>query len=429
MHIAIASSSAMYEHAHSFRPNFLSSERTYRLADDGLECVNGGATQLTPYRDIVEIQEYKDKVRGPSSANQSRRFDYELRCRDGQKIVLKSKHSVGLLVAEDRSSSCNSLVGELSKRVAEANPEAKFSKTLRWVYKLDIAVQGVRDWIGFYLLKMLRWIDFDRGMDFAAAVMRRVGPYLRGHRTARANLTAAYPEKSPAEVEQILIGMWDNLARLAVEYINLDSLCKDDPCRDSSRVFFAPGTLEKIIRMRDDGKPAVLFTAHLANYEVGAITSTRQGLDMGVLYRRPNVGPIAEHIVKMRADSMGHIIAAGPDSVWRIREALKHGKHVAMLLDQHFAQGVEVSFFGRRCMANPMAARFAQLFNCPVYGARSIRLPGNRIRFEFTDELNLPRNPNGRIDVQAATQMMTSMIEDWVREYPEQWFWLHRRWR
>ena len=146
MHIAIASSSAMSEHAHSFRPNFLSSERTYRLANDGLECVDGGATQLTPYRDIVEIQEYKDKVRGPSSANQSRRFDYELRCRDGQKIVLKSKHSVGLLVAEDRSSSCNALVGELSKRVAEANPEAKFSKTLRWVYKLDIAAQGVRDW-------------------------------------------------------------------------------------------------------------------------------------------------------------------------------------------------------------------------------------------------------------------------------------------
>jgi len=419
----------MYEHAHSFRPNFLSSERTYRLAADGLEYTDGGGTHLTPYRDILEIQEYKDKVWGALSAHLPRRFDYELRCRDGKKIVLKSKHSVRLLVTEDRSSSCNSFIGQLNKRVAEANPEVKFATALRWLYKLDLAAQSARNWVGFLLLKLMRSTDFDRIADFAAWVMRAVGPWLRGHRTARANLIAAYPDKSPAEIEQILVGMWDNLARIGVEYANLDRICKEDPCRESSRVFFAPGTLEKVKRMRDDGKPAILFTAHQANYEVGAITSTRQGLNMAVLYRRPNLGPIAEHIVGLRADSMGHIIAAGPDSVWRIREALKRGMHVAMLLDQHFAEGVEVSFFGRRCKANPMAARFAQLFNCPVFGARSIRLPGNRIRFEFTDELKLPRSADGKIDVQAATQMITSMIEDWVREYPEQWFWLQRRWR
>ena len=429
MNDVAASSPAPAEFAHSFRPNFLSAERTFRLLPDGLEWREDKATNFISYRDVVEVREYKSKVRGALAAHLSRRYDYELHCRDGARIILKSKHTVGFLVAEDRSASCSVFAGELNRRVAAANPEVKFSSAPHWSYEIDLAAQRLRNWGGLLALKLLRRMDFDRTADFAARVMRRMGPWLRGHRTARANLIAAYPEKSAAEIDRILAGMWENLGRLGVEYANLDRLCAADPRLESSRVFLAPGTLEKVLHMRDDGKPAVLFTAHLANYEVGAITSTRQGLQMAVLYRRPNIGPVAERIVRMRADSMGHVIAAGPDSVWRIRDALKRGLHVAMLVDQHFAQGVDVSFFGRLCKVNPMPARFAQMFDCPVFGARSIRLPGNRIRFEFTDELKLPRGAAGKIDVQAAMQMITSMIEAWVREQPEQWMWLHRRWR
>lgn len=60
---------------------------------------------------------------------------------------------------------------------------------------------------------------------------------------------------------------------------------------------------------------------------------------------------------------------------------------------------------------------------------RVIRLPGDRFRIELSEELDLPRDANGRIDVAGAAQMVATIIEGWVREHPGQWFWVHRRWR
>lgn len=429
MNDAAASSPVTREYAHSFRRNFLSSERTYRLGPDGLEWRDGKTSRLVPYRDIVEVHEYKSKVWGALSAQLPRRFDYVLRTRGGEKIALNSTHHVRFRLVENRSATCTALVAELKKRIAAANPDAKVFNKLRWSYKLDIAAHRALDWIGLLLWKLLRRTDLDRTANYVAWVMRKVGPRLRGHRTARANLTAAYRDKSAAEIEQILSGMWANLGRLAVEYVNLDRLIEVGANPNSGRIVVTPGTLEKVASLRQDGKPAVVFSAHLANYEIGGIWMERNALDMAILYRRPNFGPLTDQILRMRSSGMGLLISAGPDSVWEIRKALKEGLHVGMLVDQHFPQGVDVMFFGRPCKVNPMPARFAQLFDCPVHGFRTIRLPGNRLQIELTDELDMPRGAGGKIDVASAMQKITSIIEGWVREHPEQWLWLQRRWR
>jgi KDO2-lipid IV(A) lauroyltransferase len=76
-----------------------------------------------------------------------------------------------------------------------------------------------------------------------------------------------------------------------------------------------------------------------------------------------------------------------------------------------------------------MAARFARLFDCPVHGLRATRLPDNRIALDFIDEVAMPRGADGKIDVEAGTQKITDVVEGWIRERPEQWLWLQRRWR
>jgi Kdo2-lipid IVA lauroyltransferase/acyltransferase len=100
-----------------------------------------------------------------------------------------------------------------------------------------------------------------------------------------------------------------------------------------------------------------------------------------------------------------------------------------MLVDQYFVRGVEVTFFGRRTMANPLLARLAQHFDCPIHGTRIVRLPGNRFRAELTEEIKPARDAAGKIDIPATTQIITNVVEGWIRENPEQWLWLHRRWR
>jgi KDO2-lipid IV(A) lauroyltransferase len=76
-----------------------------------------------------------------------------------------------------------------------------------------------------------------------------------------------------------------------------------------------------------------------------------------------------------------------------------------------------------------MIARLARHLECPIHGTRTIRLPGHRFRIELTEAATPPRAVDGRIDVPGTMQLITSMVEGWVREYPEQWLWLHRRWR
>jgi len=88
-----------------------------------------------------------------------------------------------------------------------------------------------------------------------------------------------------------------------------------------------------------------------------------------------------------------------------------------------------VRFLGRTATANPLLARLARRFDCPVHGARAIRLPGNRFRLELTEAITLPRDARGVVDVDAATQAINDIIAGWIREYPGQWLWQHRRWR
>ena len=85
--------------------------------------------------------------------------------------------------------------------------------------------------------------------------------------------------------------------------------------------------------------------------------------------------------------------------------------------------------FGRRTNANPLMARLAQHFNCPIHGARIIRLPDNRFRAELTEEIQPARDAKGDVDIAGTMQVIMNVIEGWVREHPEQWLWLHRRWR
>jgi KDO2-lipid IV(A) lauroyltransferase len=123
------------------------------------------------------------------------------------------------------------------------------------------------------------------------------------------------------------------------------------------------------------------------------------------------------------------MIATTHDAPLRLAQALQKGVHVGMLVDQHFSRGVDVTFFGRTAKANPLLARLARQVECPIHGVRIIRLPNHRFRIDLSDEVNPVRDAEGKIDVQGTTQAINTVIEGWVREHPEQWLWLHRRWR
>jgi len=279
-------------------------------------------------------------------------------------------------------------------------------------------------------LHAVKRMDRRRTADLAGAVMRKLGPLRQEHRLGRENLRAAFPEKTDAEIEQILAGVWDNLGRVAAEFAHLDELQIEGAGPSTPDIVrLSPETFERYQRIRNSG-PVIGFASHLANWEISALATKRLGFKSAVLYRRPNIAAVGEVVTRLREPLMGELVRTGLDAPVKLARLLQSGVHVGMLVDQYFSKGVEVTFFGRPCLANPLAALLARQTGCPIHGMRVVRLPdGNSFWGEITEAIEPARDADGRVDVGGTMQAITAVIEGWVREHPEQWLWLHRRWR
>ena len=278
------------------------------------------------------------------------------------------------------------------------------------------------------LFQLARWLGPERASDLGGALLRGLGPSLPVHRTLMANLRAAFPERGEADLRAIARAAWDNLGRTGAEYAHLDTLFDYDPAVPETQRMEVVG-LDHFYALRDDGAPGLIFSAHLGNWELPAIAAAKFDLEATAVYRAPNNPAAAKLVQTVRRKTMGGLAASGPGAVFAMQGVVERGGHLGQLIDQHFTRGVVVDFFGQPCLANPLLAKLARHHECPVHGARVVRLPGGRFRLELTPPLALPRDADGRIDVAGAMQAMTAVVEGWIREEPGQWLWMHRRWR
>jgi Kdo2-lipid IVA lauroyltransferase/acyltransferase len=283
--------------------------------------------------------------------------------------------------------------------------------------------------LALLVFKGLRLMDPAWAADKSGKLLRLIGPWLPEHRTGRANLQAAFPDWPPAEVERVLGSVWENLGRVGAEFIHLDRLWHVATTGEMDGIEFTPETIERFVRLRDDGKPALIFAAHLGNWELPALVAAAFGLNSLALYRPPAIPQIRKLVLETRSTRMGMLVPTSLGAPTVVADELARGIHAGMLVDQYNSRGVDVTFFGRRTKANPLLARLAHHIDCPIHGTRVVRLPGNRFRVDLTEAIEKPLDAQGELDIAATMQAINSVIEGWVREYPEQWLWLHRRWR
>jgi Kdo2-lipid IVA lauroyltransferase/acyltransferase len=281
------------------------------------------------------------------------------------------------------------------------------------------------------LLGAIKHTDRKRMANFAGGLMRKIGPLFKEHKLGRENLRLAFPEKSDAEIEQILGGVWDNLGRIAIEFAHLDEFCVKGFGTETEDVITYPSeSQERFDAIMKSGKPTIGFAAHFANWELPAVGAHLIGVKSAVLFRRPNIGAVSDVIIALREPLMGQLIPTSLDAPVKLARLLESGAHVGMLADQHYTRGVEVIFFGRKCLANPLIAMLARQTGLPIYGMRVVRKPdGNSFWGEISPQVEPVYDTGGKFDIQGTMQAVTAVIESWVRQHPEQWLWLHRRWR
>ena len=277
------------------------------------------------------------------------------------------------------------------------------------------------------LLMTLKVFPADAALNFADRAVRFVGPKLARHQLMLTNLRNAFPEKTAAEIEKIASDAWGHMGRQTAEYVFLDKLFDFDPAKPGEGRIEVSG-IPVFMELLNARRPFIVFTAHTGNFEMLPVAGAAYGLDVTVLFRPPNNPYIADMVFGFRKARMGNLVPSHAGSAFHLASQLEGGNGVGILVDQKFSRGKPTTFFNQDVRTNPLLAKLVRQFDCDVFPARCIRLPGNRYRLEIEPRIALPLDDKGNLDVQATAQMLNDRVESWVREYPEQWLWYHDRW-
>lgn len=280
----------------------------------------------------------------------------------------------------------------------------------------------------FGLLAFMRLFPADASINMIEKLGVFFGMRYKRTQKARKNIKMALPEKTDEEVEEILKEMWASLSRTAAEYAYLDQIFDFDDNNPTEGRFEIAG-IDNFAALKAEEGPVVCFTAHMANWELLPIGSAAYGVNITALFRPPDNPYIAKRVLAARRTAMGHLVPSKAGAAWALGDVLSEGGKVGVLVDQYYKFGVPINFFGRPTLGNQLLAKLVRQYDCPVYPARCMRLPGGKFRMEVQKKLDIPRTPKGKVDIYALTQSVNDVVEDWVREYPGQWLWLHNRWR
>ncbi|WP_337266690.1 lipid A biosynthesis lauroyl acyltransferase [Oryzifoliimicrobium ureilyticus] len=300
-----------------------------------------------------------------------------------------------------------------------------------FITRIVLSLEHFRQWsiaqILFGFLNLLKVLPADGAIRFADWLTRQIGPRTSRHRLMLTNLRNAFPEKTEEELARIAMDSWGNMGRLAAEYVFLDRLFDFDPESDK------PGRVEVsgipiFLDLRDNPRPFIVFTGHTGNFELLPVAGAAFGLYVTVLFRPPNNPYVAKKIFDFRSARMGKLVPSHAGSSFALARQLEAGQGVGVLVDQKFRKGLSTDFFGQPVKTNPLLPKLVRQFECEVYPARCIRLPGNRYRLEIEPRIDLPRDAAGNLDLVGSAQMLNDKVESWVREHPEQWLWYHDRW-
>ena len=270
---------------------------------------------------------------------------------------------------------------------------------------------------------LFRLLPLDAASALGGFLGRLVGPRLGVTKRAAINLRRALPTLDAAAARRVMRGMWDNLGRVIAEYPHLAEF----------RVYGGNGRIEFV---GDDiiepvlasGRSAIFISAHYGNWEIATMAATQRGLDVAEIYRAAN-NPWIDRLIASYRDSVGsELIPKGVVAARRSIAAVRAGRHLAVLVDQKMNDGIKVPFFGRDAMTAPAVAQLALRFDCAIVPARVERTRGARFRIVLSPPIAVTKSGDRHADTEAIMTAVNAEIERWVRERPEMWLWLHRRW-
>jgi len=264
------------------------------------------------------------------------------------------------------------------------------------------------------------------GLWFAGFIGKLVFAILpKERRDVCDNLKIAFPEKKDAEIERIAKEVFSNLCRNGVEFVSYRKLTP----RTLDKWVVSDGAYEKIDRVLSKGKGVIMLASHFGNWELISAYFTLRGYDGTVIARRMYFHKYDGFINRLRSH-MGVGVIYRDDSPKKILRVLKKNTMLGILADQDVdsVEGVFVDFFGRPTYTPKAPVALALASGAPIVPCFMIK-EKNRHRLVLEEPMELEEKSDKQETIKFNTQKWSRIVESYIRRYPEQWVWVHRRWK
>lgn len=271
----------------------------------------------------------------------------------------------------------------------------------------------------YLVYRLCRVLGFRQASNLGGFIGRHLGFwYAYFNKVAGKNITRAFPNLSADKRTQLIRQSAENFGRTFFEYFVLD-IANKDPSFKCDLVNY-----DKIKPYLTGNRPILLFSAHLGNWEIGAKNYVEQGLSLIPIYRALNNPYVNDLILKCRGSVVTHQIPKGKGSGLSSMRALKAGHHMVVLADQKYNQGLSIPFFGHPAKTPDGFVKLAIAANALLVPVIVSRHNNTEFLVEYSTDIIDPAT----MPVEDCLIKINQHIEKWIRNYPGQWFWFHRRW-
>ena len=285
--------------------------------------------------------------------------------------------------------------------------------------RLSDLLDRVQNWAVVALLSLMRALPYRWRIALGGWAMRVViAPFAGYGKRVRAHLALIWPDLPPQRVTAITRAVCDNAGRTLAELYS--------PKEFKALVAKAPilgAGMDPILQAQTEGRGVIFVSGHFGNHDIARAVLASQGRPVAALYR-PQQNPYFDrHFAATIRAISEPLFARGRRGLADLVTHLKAGGMLGMLIDQHFHTGAVLDFMGRKARTSLSAAELALKYKCllvPVYGIRQ----ADGLHFDLLIEAPIPHT-----DAVTMTQALNDSLAAQVRARPEQWFWVHRRWR
>ena len=277
--------------------------------------------------------------------------------------------------------------------------------------------------MGIGLMRLVAW-------PRATAIGGRVGalgyrPLGIRRRVVEGQIATAFPDWDGATVRRVARAAYEHLGRTTVEAALLPSLSRDRLLS----LFDGEGDWAVLAQAHGRGRGVIVVTGHIGNWELAGAYIAARGLRIEGVDRRMT-NPLFDRYLTATRERAGLGVIADYNAVRRIPRALADGHVVALVADQGLKgmASTFVPFFGRLAKTPRGPGVFALRLGVPIVVGAAVRMPGGKYR-ALVEPVDVVETGDRERDVDAVVARYTAVLEGWVRQYPEQYFWHHRRWR